>query len=181
MDFIFGWLAGTFLTWPAIAVISAFGLFCDYEESKEWIVFWTLVMTVIVLNFFSVTFNVFLTLVAAFIVVGCTWSFLKYKEYMADIRKTLKERVQEQLSHMCEGGRDNHYYEAKIKDIIEHTKIKTSPANSVSKISYWIVSWPFGFTKRIISSAFNILDILQKRVFGRVYAKIHESAFADIQ
>jgi hypothetical protein len=161
MESIILFVAGFALTWPALIALLVFGIIFESNEAHAWAVFTGLIAVVISYFMFSIPLPMLIAGLVAYFVVGFIWSFYRYKRHTDMIVKNLN--TGDYSKHSCEAAID-----------------QMKPARMLSKITSWVIIWPFSFVENYIGDFISTIQHAIETYFRGVYARIFDSAVSKI-
>lgn len=160
MEAFLGFLAGVFVNWYAIGILSVFG--CAFSDSDHDIVA-TIIFAIIIIaliNMFGivVTPTLLVTYAVGYVMCGFIWSFWRYRRYL-----TAKiEKIKDRSSNLSEWD---------IKQL--------QPSEMVDKIVVWVIAWPFSFITNLFGDVIDTIRSLINTAFRRVYDWIYRLTVND--
>jgi divalent metal cation (Fe/Co/Zn/Cd) transporter len=160
IETVLAFLAGWFLSWPALAVLVGAGVLFEHWESTGMVVFLTIVTAVTAFFFFDVTLVQLAICGVIYLAIGILWSFWRYRRY---VRKEVAERINS-------GSRVTDVWLARI-----------SPLSNTDTIVGWVVVWPFSAIENLAGDLINGITELVTTTFRRMYASIYEAATKDVR
>lgn len=157
IETVLAFLAGWFLSWPALAILCGLGILFEHNEARGTAIFILLVSAVTAFFFFDVTAIQLATIAGIYLVVGTVWSFWRYRRYV--------RREVEIIKH-------GDY----TPDVTSIKLGYLTPANNTERIVGWIIVWPFSAIDNLVGDFINLLTELVNTAFRKVYASIYEAA-----
>ena len=143
------------ITWPALVLFCAFGIWCEHSNSRGFAVFWALVAEGVAIAYFGIGLTDIVIYSLVYLVVGIVWSFYRYKRFIV-------AKIDElQLIGYTNRIADYH------------------PSKMLDTITAWIIIWPFSLIENLCGDIINGIETLVKRVFKGVYNKIYDAAVHD--
>ncbi len=156
IEAIVAFLAGWFLSWPALGLMLLLGIIFEANEAHSWSMFTGIVTAIVAYFFFSIPFVSLLIYSVGYFVVGFIWSFWRYKRF-----------VDLEVNTVTKGNRQ--YMIEKIK-----------PSNMLSTITTWVIVWPFSMIENIVGDLINLVQTAITKFFRGVYNRIYENAINNL-
>jgi Zn-dependent protease with chaperone function len=157
-DMLIGFILMVALSWQGLAGLFLLGILFEYNECRGWSVFTGLIVAVSSYFFFQIPLAEIFVGIGVYLFVGVLWSFWRYKRY---VEKSVI--IARKLS-----GLDLTLYLRRLH-----------PSENLSKITAWIIIWPFSMIENLCSDIINFIETLVSKVFKGVYNKIYSSATAS--
>ncbi len=155
------WLVALFtaymLTWPALVILLILGIAFEHNGNRACAVFTGLVAMLVSYFFFNVPLQTIALATVGYLIVGVVWSFWRYKVH-----------VEKEIASI----QSMRKLDMNIKNRMLHN---LSPSNNLSKITAWIIVWPFSVIENLIGDIIVSIQTLVTKVFKGVYHKIYTS------
>lgn len=158
-------ILGVALSGPFLIGLLLTGIFLEHNEWRRTAVFLAILSAVIAVNYYSVSLRDIAIYSGAYAVFGIVWSFYRYKRFVSTKVADYKER---------NGGK------SVTQAGLQTMALEIHPAKNISKITGWIIVWPFSLIDNLTSDLINAVQTLIKTVFRSVYTRIYDKAMKDL-
>ena len=146
MEFLSGLFVGYLLNWYAIGILLSLGILLEFWEINTLSVVVGLLLGVVSYKFFNLSPQDILGWVTVYLCIGITWSFWRYKRFLATTMTKVKY-VQDSLL----------------------------PTQQTSRIVSWILVWPFSLVENLTSDIVTTIKLLVTNFLSSVYQNIYNS------
>ena len=158
-------ILGVALSGPFLIGLLLTGIFLEHNEWRRTAVFLAILSAVIAVNYYSVSLRDIAIYSGAYAVFGIVWSFYRYKRFVSTKVADYKER--NVGKSVTQAG-------------LQTMALAIHPAKNISKITGWIIVWPFSLIDNLTSDLINAVQTLIKTVFRSVYTRIYDKAMKDL-
>lgn len=161
IDVVLAFLAGWFLSWPALIGLCVVGILFEHNEVRGGAVFTAIVAGITAFFFFSVPLLDLAIYAALYMVIGFVWSFWRYRRFVAAKVAYIKENISD-------------------KERRKQKADELAPKNHIDTIVCWVIVWPFSAIENLTSDLIDGVTTLVKTTFKAIYNKIYTSAVSDL-
>lgn len=161
IDVVLAFLAGWFLSWPALIGLCVLGIFAEHNDGRGFAVFVAIVTSVVAVLFFSVPLADAALYGVGYLAVGFVWSFWRYRRFVATKVAYIKEHTVDPERRKDQAS-------------------TLAPKYHIDTIVAWVVIWPFSAVENLASDLIDGLTTLVKTTFKAIYHKIYTSATAGL-
>lgn len=152
---MFEFIVGFLLAWPTLVILFLLGTIFEFKESNGCALFTGLILAVISYFYFSIPFILIMKWSILYLVIGILWSIWRYKRHADKIVEKYKN--------------ESDYNK---KDALRYLR----PSEMLSKITSWILVWPFSMLENVIGDLIKFVETLVLKVFKNVYNRIYDAA-----
>jgi hypothetical protein len=164
MTTILAFLAGIFLSWPALIFLCLFGIWAEYAEWRAAAVFFGIVTALSAIFFFNVPIINVLYYSAAYVLVGVLWSIWRYKRF-------LRNRIEE---FNLKGQRER-------ENLKSHVLRELTPTENISLMLTWVVIWPFSFIENVTRDILKVIEMQIRTTLRKIYEYVYNSEIKNIK
>jgi hypothetical protein len=158
---MFAAIGAFLLVWwvPIFILLGIIALVTEHNEAHGWTVFFTIVMMLAAVSLPSVTWTMMGVLAVVWVPIGLVWSLWRWKKYCAHI-----------VSEVANG-----------KIMASSGKQMIDPQEALSKITQWVIAWPFSLVESLIGDIIDAVQNMIKGIFKATYEKISAKALVQIE
>jgi len=152
-------LLAILLSWPFIAGLILLILILEHNDASGWTLAGTIALGTVLYFFLPwLTLPKLGIIAGAWLPIGFGWSFFRWKRHCNDT---------------VESVRKNEIRPDTAKELV-------NPRQNVTRITHWIIAWPFSFVESIVGDMIDVVHRTIIRIAKSTYSKISDSAIADI-
>lgn len=164
IDAIYGFFAGVatayLLTWPGFIVLFLFGTYLEHVGARRFAVIVGVITLLVAYFFFGVSVGDLLVYTGIYASVGFLWSFWRYNRFVrSEVEKIDEYRLPD----------------AKLRALNV-----LRPMENISRITAWVVIWPFSALENLAGDLINIIQTFIKKVFRKVYESLFTQATQNL-
>lgn len=156
---MWAFILGVLFSLPVLIGFIFLGLFLEHNEHDGWALFITLVVATIAWNMFTFPLNILLISAAAYFPIGILWSFWRWRRHcsrvVADVKKNPRHKA----------------------DALN----KLDLSEQIFRIVSWILNWPASALASLLGDIIDVIEVLVRKVFHKVYVKISRNAIREIE
>lgn len=160
MEFIFGFITGYLLTWPAFGILCILAIFAEYTSANKMAAFFGLASLGIAYFLLAIPLKTLAIGSVVYLSIGVAWSFWRYKRFVSAGVKEIQNRHNKNLR------------ESSLKTL--------QISNNIGAVTSWILAWPFSLIENLIGDFIELLHTAITKWFRGLYDSIFNAAARDL-